>query len=193
MASDSWIAQGVFQSILIIASILIALAFDEWREGLEEDQLVDRAIYSFDQELQQNMERISDVIPYHNALFGILNRNRSEGGVGDISELTEIVQGFQPAILEHTAWDTAVATGALTKMDYELVNALSLTYSRQARYREQADVLDLEMRSPASDVETLTEQTMKQMQRVIEASSDLQATYQQMLEMLEPIAVQPAN
>ena len=33
-----------------------------------------------------------------------------------------------------TAWDTALATGSLAKMDYGLVSALSLTYGLQSRY-----------------------------------------------------------
>ena len=75
MASDSsWISQGVFQSVLIIISILIALAFDEWREESEEDELVERAIYSFQQEIVNNRRRIGDVIPFQHLATG-LNRH----------------------------------------------------------------------------------------------------------------------
>lgn len=192
-SSDSWISQGIFQSILIVVSILIALAFDQWREESEEDEVVERAIYSFSLELRQNMDRIGDVIPYHNALFEILIRNHSHGEITAISHLDDIVRGFQPAMLEHTAWDTAVATGALTKMDYELVNTLSFTYNRQERYVEQASVLGLGTRTALNDVESLTEQTVRRMQRVMEVSSDLQATYEEMLELIEPFVVQPED
>ncbi len=187
MASDSWISQGVFQSVLIVGSILIALAFDGWREESEEAELVERAIHSFSLELHQNMGRIGDVIPYHKALYEILYRNHSDGEITEIWQLNDIVQGFQAGMLENTAWDTAVATGALTKMDYELVNALSFTYSRQDSY--EASVLGLETRAPLGDVGSLAEQTVKRMQRVMEAGSDLQATYEEMLELIEPLVV----
>ena len=196
MASDtSWISQGVFQSVLIIMSILIALAFDEWREEAEEDELVERAIYSFEQEIRSNSGRIGAVIPFHNALYEILARNQSEGDITEVSQLDDIVQGFQTVWLEHTAWDTAVATGALARMDYGLVNALSLTYSLQERYLEEyeAGVLALEGRVLFMDtgVDSLTNQTLKRVQKVIEASSELNAVYEQAIELIGPLVVVP--
>jgi hypothetical protein len=195
LASEgSWLSQGIFQSILIIISILIALAFDEWREEAEEGELVNRAIYSFEQEIRHNNDSIGEVIPFHNALFEILWRNRSEGKITEISQVNDIVQGFQTARLEHTAWDTAVATGALAKMDYELVNALSLTYSLQQRYLEEheARVLALEsVRVQPADVATLTNQAVKRVQKVIEASSELKAVYDEALELIGPMAAPP--
>ncbi len=196
MASESsWISQGVFQSVLIIMSILIALAFDGWREEAEEEELVERAIYSFEQEIRSNNGRIGAVIPFHNALYDILSRNQSEGDITDVSQLDDIVQSFQTVRLEHTAWDTAVATGALARMDYGLVNALSLTYSLQERYLAdyEAGVLALEGRVPFMDtgVDFLTNQALKRVQKVIEASSELHAAYQQAIELIGPMVVAP--
>jgi len=196
MASESsWISQGVFQSVLIIMSILIALAFDGWREEAEEEELVERAIYSFEQEIRSNNGRIGAVIPFHNALYEILSRNQSEGDITDVSQLDDIVQSFQTVRLEHTAWDTAVATGALARMDYGLVNALSLTYSLQERYLAdyEAGVLALEGRVPFMDtgVDFLTNQALKRVQKVIEASSELHAAYQQAIELIGPMVVAP--
>ena len=43
------------------------------------------------------------------------------------------MEGVQPAILVSTAWETAVATGALGYMEYDVVAGLSLTYNLQER------------------------------------------------------------
>jgi hypothetical protein len=44
-----------------------------------------------------------------------------------------MLEGFQSAILVSTAWETAVATGALGYMGYDVVAGLSLTYNLQDR------------------------------------------------------------
>jgi hypothetical protein len=51
-------------------------------------------------------------------------------------------------VLQSTAWETAIATGALAKMDYKLVSALSLTYSLQNRYQQVSQNGMAEMTSP---------------------------------------------
>ena len=58
-----------------------------------------------------------------------------------------MVESYSPNVLQTTAWDTALATGSLAKMEYNLVSALSMTYTEQSRYQAvtrtgMADVLD---------------------------------------------------
>ena len=187
----NWFSQGIFQAALIIVSILIALAFDAWREELEEQELVDRAIYSFNSELRQNIRRMDDVVPFHFAIYDILDRNIAAGEIREVTALNEILQGFQPARLEHTAWDTAVATGALTLMDYELVRGLSLTYNLQSRFIEehQAGVIALRNRVPAAadDVDFLSAQAVARLQQAASAGTELQAVYQEVVMLLEPL------
>jgi len=113
----AWLSQTVFQAALIVASILLALAFNEWPEEREDDELVHRAFYSFKLEVQQNVARLEGSIPFRDGLFKILRQNYASGRITDVSQLNERLQGFEPAILEKTAWETAVATGALAKMD----------------------------------------------------------------------------
>ena len=51
------------------------------------------------------------------------------------------MEGLEPPVLLNTAWETALATGALTHMEFEVVSALSLTYSFQEGFttRSRAD------------------------------------------------------
>jgi hypothetical protein len=53
-----------------------------------------------------------------------------------------------PVVLQSTAWETAIATGSLAKMDYNLVSALSLTYSLQNRYQQVSRTGMMELTSP---------------------------------------------
>ena len=53
-----------------------------------------------------------------------------------MSEFVDILESYSPVVLQSTAWETALATGSLAKMNYGLVSALSLTYGLQKRYED---------------------------------------------------------
>jgi len=55
--------------------------------------------------------------------------------IDTVDQFVTIVESYAPVVLQSTAWETALATGSLAKMNYELVSALSLTYSLQNRYQ----------------------------------------------------------
>jgi hypothetical protein len=59
-----------------------------------------------------------------------------------------MLESYSPAVLQSTAWETALATGSLAKMDYNLVAALSLTYSLQGRYQQANRAGVTELTSP---------------------------------------------
>lgn len=133
---SSWLPRVVFESFLIVISILMALALDEWQEELEIDELVTRSVTSFEREIQQNKARVDDVIPYHAGLLGIFKRLDASNDATTLTQYREVLSGLQPTRLLSTAWDTAVATGAFSRMDYELVAALSQIYDAQDRLND---------------------------------------------------------
>lgn len=59
-----------------------------------------------------------------------------------------IIDSYSPVVLQATAWETALAAGALARMDYNLVSALSLTYSLQNRYQQVSRAGKAQMTSP---------------------------------------------
>ena len=61
-----------------------------------------------------------------------------------------MLESYTPVVLQSTAWETALATGALAKMNYNLVSALSLTYSLQNRYQLATNAGMDELMSPQS-------------------------------------------
>ena len=139
------------ESVLVVGSILLALALDEWNEGQDYQDLATLSLVNFEREIQQNRLRLEDVTPFHVGLRDVLaniqqNRLRLEdvtpmpvdcgragGAAVPATTIRNILEGFQPALLVSTAWETAVATGALGYMDYEVVAGLSRTYNLQER------------------------------------------------------------
>ena len=133
-AVSIWLPQVTIESILIVVSILIALGLDSWREKRNDEEFVRTALSNFQIEIQRNQARIEDAAPFNQGLRIVLSQHYGVGDIDTIDEFVRMVEIYSPAALQSTAWDTALATGSLAKMEYSLVSALSLTYSLQDRY-----------------------------------------------------------
>jgi hypothetical protein len=125
----------MFESALIVVSILVALGLDEWREKREDAELVRNSLTTFLIEVQQNKIRVEDAVPFNQGLRQVLARHYFDDDVETVDEFVSMIESYSPAALQSTAWDTALATGSLAKMEYTVVTALSLTYGLQNRYQ----------------------------------------------------------
>lgn len=133
-----WFVRGLVESIFVVGSILSALAVDEWSENRGFAELADQSLGIFEQEMVQNRDRVADGLPYHQGIRDILGQMIATPP--PVIDLRRIMEGLEPPVLQSTAWETALATGALTHMDFEVVRALSLTYSIQEDFEaSQAD------------------------------------------------------
>ncbi len=130
-----WLPQVMFESALIVVSILVALGLDEWRQKREDADLVLNSLSTFLIEIQQNSIRVEDAAPFDEGLRQVLQSHYRADDIETVDQFVSMVESYSPAALQSTAWDTALATGSLAKMDYTLVTALSLTYGLQNRYQ----------------------------------------------------------
>ena len=130
-----WLPQVMFESALIVVSILVALGLDEWRQKREDAELVMNSLSTFLIEIQQNSIRIEDAAPFDEGLRQVLQSHYRDDDIETVDQFVSMVESYSPAALQSTAWDTALATGSLAKMEYPLVTALSLTYGLQNRYQ----------------------------------------------------------
>ena len=144
-AVSLWLPQVIIESILIVVSILVALGLDAWRETREDEEFVRTALANFAIEVKQNQARIDDAVPFNLGLLIVLARHYDADDIASVDEFVNMVESYSPAELQSAAWGTALATGSLAKMDYNLVMALSMTYSLQERY-------DLTTRSGVSEL-----------------------------------------
>src|SRR5687768_13538348 len=67
-----WLVRALFESALIILSIIAALAVNEWRDQRELESQVRRARLAFAEELQANRDSLLDEksgLPYHQRLW----------------------------------------------------------------------------------------------------------------------------
>lgn len=131
----------LLESTLIVGSILLAFALNGWWEARQERQLAERALASFEHEILQNRENLRNVMPYHQELYELFAELSVTGSVRTFDDVRglEGFAGWQPPFLTTTAWSTAIATGALAHMDFDMVRELSAVYTLQDRYVQHSD------------------------------------------------------
>ncbi len=183
------------ESVLVVGSILLALALDEWNEDQDYQDLATLSLINFEREIQQNRLRLEDVTLYHAGLRDVLANMDASGEAMPARTIRNILEGFQPTILVSTAWETAVATGALGYMDYDVVAGLSLTYNMQERLvtLNQSGLSDLLVGGFRSgDADLLVYMANRYMRELTEAEQGLQGVYDLVLGVIaETIGERP--
>ena len=183
------------ESVLVVGSILLALALDEWSEDRDFQDLATLSLINFEREIQQNRLRLEDVTPFHLGLRDVMVNMDTGGAAVPATTIRNILEGFQPALLVSTAWETAVATGALGYMDYDVVAGLSLTYNLQERLvaLNQSGLNDLLVEGfRSAENELLIYSANRYMRELIEAEQGLQGVYELVLSLVaETIGERP--
>jgi len=179
--TSDWLPRVLFESALIVMSILVALGLDEWRENREDAQTVRQALLNFDREIQQNQARIEFAAPFSQGLLNILKGHYEDADDMSIDAFVDMMESYETAALQSTAWETALATGSLAKMDYNIVSALSLTYSLQNRYQiaTNAGMADLTSPQNLSDdrLRIAIYNSVRYLDDITVLEADLNATY----------------
>lgn len=174
--------------MLIVMSILLALGVRAWQDSREVRQLIARSLTSFQNEISQNRSRMDDLYRYHLGLQSLLADVDIHSGPASTEDLSNILDSLQSAVLLTSAWDTALATGALADMQYETVFVLSLTYSYQQKFQtlynsRLDDVLDLTTDDRVSPMR-LFDSADRYLGEITSAEGELLAAYDQAMELL---------
>jgi hypothetical protein len=181
-----WLGRVFVESLLIMLSITMALAVDQWKSDRQDRALARKSLQSFQREIQLNQSRLEDIAPYHAGLRAMLAKMDSSGTPGG-AELREVVggEGLRLPFLLDAAWQTALATGVLRHMDYETVSALSLTYTQQSRFKElgrdQSPILTGDTRFHQDEVLAAT---LRYLTDVTGDEEQLQTVYAQALQTI---------
>jgi type II secretory pathway pseudopilin PulG len=125
------------ESAMIIFSVLLALAANGWSDARKEARVTSQSRDAFIQEVRANRGRILRALPYHRDLTAAVLPVDSSGGVSSYAawrRRVPIWSGFAPPDLAATAWQSALATGALSRLPYREVAALSNVYTIQTRF-----------------------------------------------------------
>ncbi|GAA4360944.1 hypothetical protein [Kangiella marina] len=109
----------IFESLLVILSVLLALALNSWREAQAHQELAERALQEVVDEVEANCLRIISFQSYHEAV-----------AAGD-----EKPSGIQVGYLRNDAWEIAKTTQASSYLDYEILSLIGEINANQSDHR----------------------------------------------------------
>src|SRR5262245_15983477 len=118
---------------MISLAVFIGLLADQWRESRHHEEQARSALRNFRSEVLANPKEIERVRTYHETLRLDLLSLQTKGPTGTPSRDAHF-DGIKPINFEHTAWDLAVATQALSYIDSELAYAISRIYTHQQAF-----------------------------------------------------------
>jgi hypothetical protein len=115
---------------LITAGVFLALLVDEWRERAEHRQLAEDTLRRIRTEFRANRAAVAAVKDKH---VESLNRIRAYFSADAAARATMSYpyMATDPAFLEYTAWDLAIATQALGYLDADIAQAAAHVYAVQ--------------------------------------------------------------
>jgi hypothetical protein len=121
------------ESALIVFSVLVALAVDEWRATRATEARAREAVAAITAELEANRKAAERARDFHRGIHAALNAlvAKKELPGPDIY----MAGMFNPARLVETAWTAARDADAIAAMPYPLVLKLSRVYEWQAQYK----------------------------------------------------------
>lgn len=134
---ESPIRRIVVESALIVFSILLALAVNEWVDSRRQHTLTDRALAAIRDEIDGNAARVRERLSYHRSLETEVRREDSLGSVHRYSDFVRGApdwSGFMNPDVDGTAWQSALTLGAASNMGFDTVRVLSRLYSLQAKF-----------------------------------------------------------
>jgi hypothetical protein len=188
-ATSVWLPRVLFESLLITVSIFSALALDEWREERQSADNIQKALSNFLSEIQQNSAAIDDAAPFNQGLRHVLSKRQEVREIESVGQFVGMIESYSPVVLRSTAWETALATGSLSKMDYSLVSALSLTYGLQNRYQELNRTGMSELTSPqnltAENLNVAVYNSIRYLGEVTQMESELGIVYTEAIAVVQ--------
>jgi hypothetical protein len=133
---ESPILRILVESGLIVFSILLAFAANQWNDARKQRMLVERSLRSVREEISGNAKRVEERLPYHRTLEAATFRADSSKRVHSYADFKLAApdwSGFQNPELDGTAWQTAITLGAVSGMGFDTVKALSRLYAYQTK------------------------------------------------------------
>ena len=128
----------MLEGLLIVVSVLLAFAVDEFREGRANREFAARVLNGIQAEMEHNLATLEPYVPMHTewveALKTVDTSNGSETGL-DVWFATRpplpLNRKTPFPSLRRSAWDAAVSGDALRLIDYDVAAALADVYRAQ--------------------------------------------------------------
>jgi len=142
----------LFEVVLIAVGVFLALWANNWHEDREHRAQARAALRNFAAEMETNRQAMQRNRAYHEAFARELREFLASKEPASEDRLNKSVhfEGMRPVIFEHTAWDLALATQALSYLDPDLAFDISKVYTKQNAFQKLEDSFLAAAFTPAS-------------------------------------------
>ena len=142
----------LFEVTLIAVGVFLALWANNWHEDREHRAQANAALRNFASEMEANRQAVQRNRAYHEAFARELREFLASKEPASEDRLNKSVhfEGMRPVIFEHTAWDLALATQALSYLDPDLAFDISKVYTQQNAFQKLEDSFLAAAFTPAS-------------------------------------------
>jgi hypothetical protein len=123
----------LFESALIVFSVLLGFALTEWRASVADRELASRVLTDVVAEVEQNLATLNGQIAQHRQMIESLravDAAATDASGWDIA-ISAMSGGPGAVPMRQAAWQATVSSGALRLMDYDISAALSDIYTTQ--------------------------------------------------------------
>jgi hypothetical protein len=126
---------------LIAVGVFLALWANNWHEDREHRAQAKAALRNFAGEMEANRQATQGNRQYHDALARELHEFLVSKEPPSDERFNKSVhfEGLRPVIFEHTAWDLALATQALSYLKPDLAFDISKVYTQQSAFQKLED------------------------------------------------------
>jgi len=142
----------LFEIVLIAVGVFLALWANNWHEDREHRAQAKAALRNFVGEMEANRQATQRNRTYHETFARELREFLASKEPANEDRLNKSVhfEGMRPVIFEHTAWDLALATQALSYLDPDLAFDISKVYTQQNAFQKLEDSFLAAAFTPAS-------------------------------------------
>ena len=142
----------LFEVVLIAVGVFLALWANNWHEDREHRAQARATLRNFAGEMEANRQATQRNRAYHEAFARELREFLASKEPTNEDRLNKSVhfEGMRPVIFEHTAWDLALATQALSYLDPDLAFDISKVYTEQNAFQKLEDSFLAAAFTPAS-------------------------------------------
>ncbi|MCB2200989.1 hypothetical protein KQI63_16445 [bacterium] len=134
--TGTWIATVAIELVLLVISILLALSVNNWREDANNRDLVASALTSIQTQIEENRDSTAVILEEHEALLDTIQKTKYGPEYQGKSALQVFVEqmgddGLELTIPLQSAYNTAIASGAMRYMDYQTASMLAGLHSME--------------------------------------------------------------
>jgi len=124
LSESSSVPYLLAEAALIVLSVVLGFAIDQWRQTNEAESRAQRALVSFQQEMESNRAELFDALASHREAIRRLR----------IQPDTSITLS-QP-LMRNTSWEMIQATASAPHLDFEILEAVTSVHELQESYEE---------------------------------------------------------